>query len=99
MQDSCHGHPQPTSLYHHHSLANCLNNKPGGEGNSPPRASASTAAMRSRQLISADLDGCHGRANLIDCDGRKVATYHYVATVGFPHTFGCMRGTYACSLV
>jgi hypothetical protein len=55
--------------------------------------------MRSRQLISADLDGCHGRANLIDCDGRKVATYHYVATVGFPHTFGCMRGTYARSLV
>jgi hypothetical protein len=35
MQDTCHGHPQPTSLYHHHSLANCLKNKPGGDGNSP----------------------------------------------------------------
>jgi hypothetical protein len=105
MQDSCHGHPQPTSVHHYHSLTNCLNSKPGGDGNSPlvgyglDSFGIYGSYENGRQLIGADLDGCHGRANLIDWDGRKVATYHYVATVGFPHTFGCMRGTYARSLV
>ncbi len=34
-QDSCHGHPQRTGVYHYHSLTNCLNDKPGADGNSP----------------------------------------------------------------
>jgi hypothetical protein len=76
-----------------------LNNKPGCGGNSPlvgyrlDGLGIYGSYENGRQRISADLDGCNGRANLIDWDGRKVSMYHYVATVDFPYTFGCMRGT------
>ncbi|HZD89997.1 MAG TPA: YHYH protein, partial [Pseudolabrys sp.] len=34
-QDRCHGHPQAGGVYHYHSLTNCLNDKPGPDGDSP----------------------------------------------------------------
>ncbi len=52
-----------------------------------------------RQLTSADLDACHGKTSVVNWDGRKVKMYHYVATVDFPYTVGCMRGAYDRSLV
>jgi YHYH protein len=78
MQDSCHGHPQRTSVYHYHSLTNCLNNKPDGDGNSPlvghglDGFDICGSFENGRQQISAGLDGCHGRTNLID-PARSVA--------------------------
>lgn len=72
MRDSCHGHPQRTSVYHYHSLTNCLNNKPDGDGNSPlvgcglDGFGICGSFENGRQQISADLNGCHGCTNLID---------------------------------
>jgi YHYH protein len=104
-QDSCHGHPQRTGVYHYHSLTNCLSDKPDAGGNSPLVGYALDGFgiygpyENGRQLTTADLDSCHGKTSVIMWDGRKVAMYHYVATVDFPYTVGCMRGAYDRSLV
>ncbi len=104
-QDSCHGHPQRTGVYHYHSLTNCIDDKPGPDGNSPLVGYALDgfgiygSYAEGRQLTTADLDECHGRTSVIDWDGHKVAMYHYVATVDFPYTVDCMRGDYDRSLM
>ena len=40
-----------------------------------------------------DLDECHGRTSPILDEGKVVTTYHYDATLEFPYTVGCFRGT------
>lgn len=104
-QDSCHGHPQRTGAYHYHSLTNCMDFRPDADGNSPLVGYALDGFgiygpyENGRQLTTADLDACHGRTGVVTWDGRKVKMYHYVATVDFPYTVGCMRGAYDRSLV
>ncbi len=104
-QDSCHGHPQRGGVYHYHSLTNCLNDKPDADGNSPLVGYALDGFgiygpyENGRRLTTADLDTCHGKTSVVKWDGRKVKMYHYVATVDFPYTVGCIRGTYDRSLV
>ena len=44
-------------------------------------------------LSSADLDACHGRASKVSWNGKKRRMYHYVATLDFPYTVACYRGT------
>jgi hypothetical protein len=104
-QDRCHGHPQQGGVYHYHSLTNCIDDKPGPDGSSPLVGYAIDGFgiygpyENGRQLTTADLDACHGRTGPVDWDGRKVTMYHYVATVDFPYTVGCLRGDYSRSLV
>jgi hypothetical protein len=104
-QDGCRGHPQQGGVYHYHSLTNCIDDKPGPDGNSPLVGYALDgfgiygSYVNGRRLASADLDACHGTTSVIDWDGRKVKMYHYVATVDFPYTVGCLRGDYDRKLV
>lgn len=104
-QDRCHGHPQESGVYHYHSLTNCIEDKPGPDGNSLRVGYALDGFgiygpyENGRQLTSADLDACHGKTSVIDWDGRKVKMYHYVATADFPYTIGCLRGDYNRELV
>ena len=104
-QDSCHGHPQESGVYHYHSLTNCLNDKPDADGNSPLVGYAIDGFgiygpyENGRQLTTSDLDACHGKTSVVKWDGRKVAMYHYVATVDFPYTVGCLRGSFDRSVV
>ena len=60
-------------------------------------ASASTgrATRTASTLSSADLDACHGRTSEVTWDGKKVTMYHYVATLDFPYTIGCLKGSWS----
>ncbi len=104
-QDSCHGHPQRSGVYHYHSLTDCIADKPDANGNSPLVGYALDgfgiygSYWHGRQLTTADLDACHGMTSEIDWDGHKVKMYHYVATADFPYTAGCLRGDYDRSLM
>jgi hypothetical protein len=48
-------------------------------------------------IADADLDICHGRSSPISWNGQTVDMYHYVATLEYPYTIGCFRGTPARS--
>jgi len=104
-QDRCQGHPQQSGVYHYHSLTSCLGDKPGPDGNSKLVGYALDgfgiygSYEGGRRLTSADLDACHGRTSVVEWDGRSLKMYHYVATVDFPYTVGCMRGAYDRALV
>ena len=104
-QDSCHGHPQESGVYHYHSLTGCLADKPGPDGNSPLVGYAIDGFgiygryENGKPLSTDDLDACHGRTSVIDWDGRKIEMYHYVATPDFPYTVGCLRGDFDRELV
>jgi YHYH protein/Repeat of unknown function (DUF5648) len=100
IQDRCDGHPEASGAYHYHALSGCLKavDVPGehsalvgyakdgfglygnlGEGGKP--------------LANADLDECHGHHHAVTWNGATVAMYHYHATVEYPFTLGCYRGT------
>lgn len=104
-QDSCSGHPQQRGVYHYHSLTNCMDDKPGPDGNSPLVGYALDGFgiygryENGQPLSTAQLDACHGRTSVVQWDGKKVEMYHYVATPDFPYTVGCLRGTYDRSLI
>ncbi len=104
-QDSCHGHPQESGVYHYHSLTNCITDKPGPDGNSRLVGYAVDGFgiygryENGKPLSTSDLDACHGRTSVVEWDGRQVEMYHYVATPDFPYTVGCMRGSYDRSVI
>ena len=102
-QDSCQGHPQESSVYHYHNVSKCvLAEHDSGSGPSklvgyaidgfgiygPRDASGKT-------LTSADLDECHGITSEVEWEGKKVSMYHYVATLDFPYTVGCLKGSWS----
>ena len=98
-QDLCGGHPQRRGIYHYHSIPACLAGStvkaqkrlvgyaldgfpifgPRGENGGP--------------LTDAELDACHGHVARVRLHGRWVRTYHYHATLEYPYTLGCFRGT------
>ena len=100
VQDRCGGHPQISGLYHYHSIPECLTRKQSAKRHSGlvgfaldgfpiygPRGSGG------RLLTNADLDACHGHTGRIKLDGRRQRAYHYHATLEYPYTLGCYRGT------
>ncbi len=103
IQDHCDGHPQASSAYHYHSASSCvLDDLDPGTGQSKligwafdgfgiygPRDASGN------ELTSDDLDECHGTTSKVKFNGKKQKMYHYVATVDFPYTVGCFRGTNA----
>ncbi len=102
-QDSCQGHPQESSVYHYHNVSKCVlaeyDSKSGpskllgyaidGFGIYGPRDASG------KVLTSADLDACHGITGPVEWEGRRVTMYHYVATLDFPYTIGCLRGSWS----
>ncbi|MFF6984351.1 YHYH protein [Streptomyces sp. NPDC008343] len=98
-QDVCDGHPDPTSHYHYHSIPSCLveSTKSGaatlvgyaldGFGIYVERDS------KGNLPTNADLDECHGRTSSVEWNGKMTTIYHYVATLEFPYTVGCYRGS------
>jgi YHYH protein len=98
-QDVCDGHPQMRGIYHYHSIPRCLT------GSSPASqqelvgyaldgfAILGPRAENGELLTNADLDACHGHTSWIVLGGKRVHTYHYHATLEYPYTLGCFRGT------
>jgi hypothetical protein len=44
-------------------------------------------------MTNGQLDACHGHALEIEIDGRKAVSHHCHATMEYPYTIGCFRGT------
>ncbi|HEY8041896.1 MAG TPA: YHYH protein [Polyangiaceae bacterium] len=96
IQDACTGDAQPGGGYHRHALGECVphihenNSLVGyaldGFGIFSPYDAAG------KELVSADLDECHGTTSPIPWEGQTVTMYHYVLTRDFPYTVACFRG-------
>jgi YHYH protein len=106
VQDSCEGHPQPTGIYHYHSLSPCAlsRQQPGHHGQLAGYAIDGFGIFgpygeAGEALTSADLDACHGHSHEIDWDGERRVMYHYHGTPDFPYTVGCLRGEHSRDVV
>lgn len=100
VQDSCGGHPQMRGLYHYHAIPSCLT-----KGESKRRASGllgwaldgypiyGPRGHGGKLLSNDDLDACHGQVSKVRYEGRWQRIYHYNATLEYPYTLGCFRGT------
>jgi hypothetical protein len=100
VQDSCGGHPQQSGVYHYHDIPACLT-----RGESKRRASGLVGyaldgypiygprGHRGKLLSNEDLDACHGKTSKVLYEGRWQRIYHYNATLEYPYTLGCFRGT------
>jgi len=100
VQDNCGGHPQMSGLYHYHAIPACLT-----KGESKRRASGLVGYAldgypifgprgHGGKLLSNDeLDACHGKTSKVFYEGRWRRIYHYNATLEYPYTLGCFRGT------
>lgn len=98
--DSCEGHPERTSEYHHHNIASCIISK----YNEPNSSSLVGYAIdgfgiyverdkNGNLLTNENLDECHGRTSEVMWDGKKTTMYHYNATYEYPYTVGCFKAT------
>ena len=98
-QDACEGHPQMRGIYHYHSIPTCLTGTSvkgqerlvGYALDGFPIFGPRDAA--GRLLTDADLDACHGHVGWVTLRGERVRIYHYHATLEYPYTLGCFRGT------
>ena len=102
-QDACQGHPRQFGVYHYHDASPCvLKDLDSGSGPSQLIGYAvdgfgiyGPRDENGHTLSSADLDACHGRTSEVTWEGKKVTMYHYVATLDFPYTIGCLRGSWS----
>lgn len=97
-QDSCDGHPDGQQRYHYHSVPSCLTAKATGSSTLVGYAMDGFGIYVERDSkgnlpTNADLDVCHGRTSAIEWDGKSVTMYHYDATLEYPYTVGCFKGT------
>lgn len=95
--DVCNGHPSQIA-YHYHSIPSCIVDATDGPSTVVGWALDGYPIVVERDAAgdlpsNADLDECHGRTSPILLDGETVTTYHYSATLEFPYTLGCFRGT------
>jgi hypothetical protein len=98
-QDLCAGHPQMRGIYHYHSIPDCLS------GTTVPSQEKLVGyaldgfpilgprGENGQLLTNEDLDACHGHTGWITVGGKRSHTYHYHATLEYPYTLGCFRGT------
>ena len=97
LQDACTGASQPGGAYHRHALSDCAPHI--HEHNALVGYALDGFGIFSpydedgRELVSADLDECHGITSEIEWEGQIVTMYHYVMTRDFPYTVACFRGT------
>jgi hypothetical protein len=100
VQDECSGHPERSGTYHYHDIPDCLT-----KGESTDKASGLVGwaldgypifgprGHGGRLLTNDDLDACHGQKSKVYYEGRWQKIYHYNATLEYPYTLGCFRGT------
>lgn len=97
--DKCDGHPDQSSTYHHHDIPSCILNKaPNGRSTLVGYASDGFGIYvqkdaRGTLPTNRGLDACHGTTSPVRWDGKVQRIYHYVATLEYPYTIGCFRGT------
>lgn len=96
-QDLCQGHPAMTT-YHYHNVPLCLRNAATGASVVVGWMADGFPIVVERDAsgalpTNAELDECHGRTSPILLDGKVVTQYHYSATLEFPYSIGCYKGT------
>jgi hypothetical protein len=96
-QDLCDGHPAMTT-YHYHNVPSCIRDASTGPSTVVGWIVDGFPLVVERDAAgnlptNADLDECHGRTSPVLIDGQLVTTYHYSATLEFPYTIGCYKGT------
>jgi hypothetical protein len=96
--DSCGGHPEMSSTYHHHEVPSCILDKATGRSTLVGYATDGYGLYVERDahgslLTNSDLDPCHGRTSTVTWNGKKKKLYHYDATLEYPYTVGCFHGT------
>lgn len=96
--DEFGGHPAMTD-YHYHYLPERLDAAPMPDGHSglvgyirDGFGLYGYSGVGGRELSNADLDECHGHEH-------APLGYHYHATIEYPYTVGCYRGTPAAALL
>jgi len=98
--DSCQGHPQRSGLYHYHGQSPCQTDVASETEHSALVGYAfdGFAIYGKRgdggvELHSGDLDVCHGHVGPVQFNGEMRTIYHYHATMDYPYTVSCFRGT------
>jgi len=96
--DSCWGHPDMSSSYHHHDVPSCIAAKAVGASTLVGFALDGFGIYVERGthgalLTNTALDACHGRASMVLWNGKRQVVYHYDATLEYPYTVGCFHGT------
>jgi YHYH protein len=99
-QDACQGHPERSGAYHYHSMPVCLWKKQSSTTQSSQFGWARDGypiygprGAGGKLMTNANLDKCHGTTSTVTLNGKRVRTYHYVATLEYPYTLGCFHGT------
>jgi hypothetical protein len=89
-----------SGVYHYHNVTRCLPDRRDARGHSELVGYALDGfgifgeyGDGGKRLRSSDLDACHGHTHRIMWDGKEVEMFHYHATLDFPYTVGCMRGS------
>jgi hypothetical protein len=99
LLDVCAGHPDMTSTYHHHDIPPCILDKvPKGTSRLVGFAldGYGIYVVKDRQgrlPNNAALDACHGTSSRVRWNGKLRRIYHYVATLEYPYSVGCYRGS------
>ncbi len=96
--DSCQEHPQQAGILHHHQVPSCIVSDAKGRSTLVGYAADGYGIYVERTaagslLTNTDLDACHGRTSPVLWNGKVQDVYHYDATVEYPYTIGCYRGT------
>ncbi len=96
--DSCGGHPDMSSTYHHHEVPSCILDKATGQSTLVGYAADGYGIYVERDahgslLTNASLDACHGRTSAVMWNGKRKSIYHYDATIEYPYTVSCFYGT------
>ncbi|MFC4145666.1 YHYH protein [Micromonospora mangrovi] len=98
-QDACDGHPDGTEAYHYHDVPSCLLSAASAKGATLVGYALDGYGIyverdeKGNLPTNADLDACHGRTSTVLWNGTMQRIYHYDATLEFPYTVGCYRGT------
>ena len=97
--DSYQGHPDATSMYHHHEIPNYIIDAASGKSSSTLVGYAIDGYgiyverdAYGNLLTNANLDVCHGRVSEVMWNGKMTMIYHYDATLEYPYTIGCFHG-------
>jgi hypothetical protein len=98
--DSYQGHPDMGGMYHHHVVPTYM------LGTSSDKSSSTLIGYAAdgygiyverdadgNLLTNSNLDACHGRTSEVMWNGKMTDIYHYDATLEYPYTIGCFRGS------
>jgi hypothetical protein len=97
--DSCGGHPDQSSTYHHHGVPPCILSKVKNGTTALVGYALDGYGIYVVKNAAGDLpsntqlDACHGTTSPVMWNGKLTDIYHYVATLEYPYTVGCYHGT------